>query len=249
MSLALLGAVALASLTGSLHCAGMCGGLAAFASADRTSAALYHSLRAASYLTLGALAGWLGSAIDFGGDAVGWSQAAMALAGITMLGLGLVALWRARGRKLPKLPTPRFLKIAYARLHRWASVQPRHLRAAWLGALTALLPCGWLYAFLLVAAGAGSPLGGAAVMLAFWAGTVPALLVVAFGARTILRPLAQRAPTLSAWALVVLGTSALLSRGQVHAFAGRVDAAQTPQEVRELSDITPPCCADEEEQP
>ncbi|MBE7450024.1 MAG: sulfite exporter TauE/SafE family protein [Kofleriaceae bacterium] len=42
-------------------------------------------------------------------------------------------------------------------------------RAALLGLLSAALPCGWLWAFVVVAAGTGSPVGGALVMTAFWA--------------------------------------------------------------------------------
>jgi sulfite exporter TauE/SafE len=45
-----------------------------------------------------------------------------------------------------------------------------------LGLLAVFLPCGWLYSFVLLAAGSGSEVSGAKVMLAFWLGTLPALL-------------------------------------------------------------------------
>src|SRR5690606_10362020 len=52
---------------------------------------------------------------------------------------------------------------------------PPAARATALGLLSALLPCGWLYAFVLGAAATGSALAGALVLLTFWSGTVPIL--------------------------------------------------------------------------
>ena len=246
MSAALLGAVFLASVAGSLHCVGMCGGLVAFVGSGRSAALLYHSMRGLAYLGLGAAAGTLGAAVDFGGEALGWSRAAMILAGVTMLAVGFAALARARGKRMPKLPVPAAVRRLFARLHQAASVQAPQVRAALLGGLTALLPCGWLYAFVLTAAGTGSSWSGMAVMLAFWAGTVPALLAVAFGVRLFAHPLARRAPTLTAWLLVAIGITTLSGRWQVPSFEGRVEAATTVSEVEQLGDTVPPCCAEED---
>lgn len=247
MTAALLGAVFLASLAGSLHCVGMCGGLVAFVGGGRTATALYHSFRGLAYLGLGAAAGAVGAAVDFGGEALGWSRAAMVLAGVTMLAVGFAALARTRGKKLPKLPVPATVRKLFARLHQFASIQTPNARAALLGGLTALLPCGWLYAFVLTAAGTGNSWSGVAVMAAFWAGTVPALLAVGLGVRLFAHPLARRAPALTAWLLVAIGVTTLAGRWQVPVFKGRVEAASTASEVHELGDEVPPCCADEEE--
>lgn len=245
MNLPLLGAVLLASAAGSLHCVGMCGGLVAFVAGSRASAALYHTMRGLAYLALGAGAGAVGAAVDFGGAALGWSRIAMVVAGVTMLGFGFAALARARGNRLPKVPVPAGLRRAFARAHQAASVQGPLARAGLLGALTALLPCGWLYAFVLTAAGTGSPWSGVLVMLAFWAGTVPALLAVGFGVRLFATPLMRRAPTLTAWLLVAIGITTLSGRIDLPAFEGRVEAATSVADVQALGEITPPCCEDE----
>ena len=92
-------------------------------------------------------------------------------------------------------------------------------RALAIGSLTALLPCGWLYLFAATAAGTGGALSGAAVMAAFWAGTVPALALVGIGARRLAGPLARRAPAFSATLLVVLGLLALGGRLTPPSFA------------------------------
>ena len=74
MSLVL--AVLAASLLGSPHCAAMCGGFVCFyaGSGDRRGVAghvAYHLGRLAAYLTLGVLAGTLGSRLDAAGRMAG----------------------------------------------------------------------------------------------------------------------------------------------------------------------------------
>ena len=72
-------AVFVASLVGSPHCAGMCGGIAAFCggvgecSAKRSmgASAVYHASRLASYAMVGALAGAFGTLLNAGGSLVG----------------------------------------------------------------------------------------------------------------------------------------------------------------------------------
>ena len=89
MNAALLGTVFMASLAGSLHCAGMCGGFVAFYSGTepgrrgrRYLAHLtYNGGRLTSYLILGALAGLLGAAVDLAGSMAGVQRFAAIAAG------------------------------------------------------------------------------------------------------------------------------------------------------------------------
>ena len=61
--------------------------------------------------------------------------------------------------------------------HQIESVTLQHLiKSASYGLFTALLPCGWLYSFLLIAAVSSSPWQGSVIMFTFWLGTVPALI-------------------------------------------------------------------------
>ena len=92
------------------------------------------------------------------------------------------------------------------------SDKPPVLRAAVVGLLSGLLPCGWLWAFVVTAAGTGNALSGAAVMTAFWAGTVPALLAVGFGAQLASAPLRRHIPAITAVILVALGLYAIIGR-------------------------------------
>jgi sulfite exporter TauE/SafE len=85
-------------------------------------------------------------------------------------------------------------------------------RAAATGLLTTLLPCGWLYAFGVTAAGTGSASGGMTVMLAFWAGNLPMLVAVGVGAQRLAGPLARRLPVASAVFLVALGLATIAGK-------------------------------------
>jgi sulfite exporter TauE/SafE len=88
-----------------------------------------------------------------------------------------------------------------------------------LGGASALLPCGFLYAFALAGAATGSPLGGALVMAALWLGNLPALLGFGFLLAGALSRVKRHIPLLSAACVFALGISTLNSRVNVPAFA------------------------------
>ncbi len=187
--IAVAGSVFLASLVGSTHCAGMCGGIAAFcAGAGESSGrrsiaatATYHAARAASYAAVGAAAGGFGRLLDAGGALVGLQRTAAVAAGITVALVGVALLFSAGGLEAGRASLPAWLRNLVTAVHRTAAAMPPIRRALAVGLATPLLPCGWLWAFALVAAGTGSVAWGALAMLAFWAGTVPVLAALGVG--------------------------------------------------------------------
>jgi len=213
-TLATLAAVLLASLAGSPHCAGMCGVFVAMACGfergkPREHARLqcaYHGGRLAGYATLGLAAGALGGAIDLGAQAAGLQHAAAILAATTMLAVGGIWLLREAGVRLPHAHTPAPVRNAFragvARADRFGPTG----RALAMGLLTALLPCGWLWAFALIAAGTASPIWGAAVMATFWIGTVPILAAVGLGAGAIRARFGPRVRIVAALAMISIAT-------------------------------------------
>ena len=78
--------------------------------------------------------------------------------------------------------------------------------------LTGLLPCGWLWAFVVSAAGTASPVAGALVMAVFWLGTVPAMTGVLALGGAVLDAMRRRMPVISAGILIVLGLATLAGR-------------------------------------
>jgi sulfite exporter TauE/SafE len=220
-------AVLAASLLGSVHCAGMCGGFVCFVAGSDARRfmpqAAYHAGRLVTYVALGALAGALGLGLDRAGTAAGIGRAAAILAGLAMIAWGAVTLAPLLGVRVPAPRGGRAHAPIAAVLRRLAG-RPAAERALALGLLTTLLPCGWLWAFVATAAASGSPGRGAAVMGAFWLGTVPALAGVAVLARGALGPLGRRLPALTAAALVVIGLLTLTGRIRVAAAPGTAPA-------------------------
>ena len=175
------------------HCAGMCGpfvlaqGLArlekvpASAMSEFTrlaGAALvpYHAGRAITYAALGGLGAGLagGATLLTGARTISPVLLGAAALGFIALGLGRLG-WRTAGggvvsRGLSRLARPLF-------------ADPAGWRGLALGLVLGFLPCGLLYAALATAAATADPLAGVLAMLAFAAGTVPALVLVGFAAR------------------------------------------------------------------
>lgn len=218
-TIASLAAVLLASLAGSPHCAGMCGVFVAMAcganrdagrSAHVRTQLAYHGGRLVGYATLGAIAGALGGAINLGADAAGLQHAAAILAAATMLVVGSAWLLAETGLRLPRVPTPRLIRSAFragiSRADRFGATG----RALTIGLLTALLPCGWLWAFAIIAAGTASPIWGAAVMATFWVGTVPILAGLGLGIGALRARLGPRARALAAVVMIAIATATVV---------------------------------------
>lgn len=241
MSAELLTTVGLASIMGSLHCAAMCGGLVGalgLGGGDEPRRffrehAAFHFGRLASYATLGALAGALGSAIDLAGTELGVVGVASLLSGVLVLSWGLFGLLAAHGTWVPRIVAKLGVQRRLLGLLSFQS-RRRWQQAAVLGLATALLPCGWLYAFVIAAAGTGGAASGALVMLAFWLGTVPALLGVGAVVGQLARPLRRHVPVLSAALMVLLGLGTIVHRTNIvgEAFAS-VDTAHARTGAKE----------------
>lgn len=155
------------------HCAFMCGPLAGAAcgtdGARSRSGAAYIATRALAYTLLGALAGGAGGLIDAFLPPT-WARTLLAMS----LALGMVILavrlFRASSeRRAVRTFEPELVPLR---------TKPTTLaKPMLLGALTALLPCGSLYAALLVAGATASALTGALSMFGFALGSAPALVL------------------------------------------------------------------------
>lgn len=253
---ALIAAVFVASLLGSMHCAGMCGAFLAFAvttgetgdarARARLNAA-YNLGRLATYTVLGALSGALGAAVDVGGSALGVQSAAAVLAGSMMIVVGLIAVARAAGVRLPAAPVPASLRGTIARGHRAAMNLPPVWRATTIGLLTTLLPCGWLYAFAITAAGTASPLKGALTMAVFWLGTLPVMIGLGLSLQSLTGALRRRLPLVTSLLIVIVGLFTVAGRMTIPAFAHAGSADASIDRVNSLGDELPPCCIDQPE--
>ena len=231
--IALASSVFVAGLLGSAHCAGMCGSFACLASGGDASrgpvvlrsTAAYNLGRLLSYSALGALAGAAGAGLNAAGAIAGFARPAAIVAGVLLILWGLASLLAALGLRIPSLDVPPALATHVARAVRVVQERPPAVRALAIGALSAALPCGWLYAFVATSAAAGSALGGATVMAAFWLGTVPLLAAVGLGAQRMLGRFRSRLPVVTESVLVILGVLTVAGRfspmvSHAHTMAG-----------------------------
>ena len=211
-------AVLVASLLGSVHCAAMCGAFTClYAPAGtawretRRAHAAYNLGRLAAYLLLGTVAGLLGAGLERAGTLVGVQHvAAIFTAGLLIL-WGAHALLVAGGARIAPVRPPAAWQQAMGGALRRLMDRPPVVRAAATGLFTTLLPCGWLYAFVVTAAGTGTPLHGAALMGVFWLGTLPMMLAVGVGLQRLAGPWRARLPLASAATILLLGLLSLAS--------------------------------------
>jgi uncharacterized protein len=172
--------------------------------------AVMHSLgRMTTYVALGAIAGLVGSAVNLAGDLANLQRGATIAAAGLIIGMGVyqiveVHVTRARARTRGRSP----FTAALVRIRPKSAARRSYL----IGTLTGLIPCGWLWAFVIAAAGSASPLGGAVTMFAFWLGTVPAMVGVLRLTGPFIARLRARMPAVTAIALIAVGVGTLALR-------------------------------------
>lgn len=197
--------VFLVGLAGSVHCAGMCGGIVGALSVARRAApapafpvpvrtaaarsvapavahvAAYNAGRIASYAAAGALAGGLaggaGRVIDGLAGLPALQSGAYVLANLMLVALGLYLMDAWHGLAVLEQGGKLLWRRLSPLLRRLGPLDsPGRMLAA--GALWGWLPCGMVYSMLATAMLSGSALDGAAVMLAFGLGTLPMLATI-----------------------------------------------------------------------
>jgi len=176
-------------LLGFGHCLGMCGGLVGaltLSEAGRRGGlafqSLYHAGRIITYTGIGALVGWIGSALAYAQQFRLATRSLLLFSDlfIILVGLGTAGLfvW-LRASRLEFATPARLLQGAVAVAHRL----PPPLAGLGLGLLFGFLPCGYLYAVAIAAAQSASLATGALMLLVFGLGTAPGLLLFGGAAR------------------------------------------------------------------
>ena len=213
MTFALLAGIVATSIVGSVHCLAMCGPLVGLhGGAKTTRLAAMHALgRLTTYVALGAIAGLVGSAVNLAGDLANLQRGATIVAAGLIIGMGVyqivdVYVHVTRGRARTRARSPFTAALVHIRPKSAAK------RSYLIGTLTGLIPCGWLWAFVIAAAGSASPLVGAATMFAFWLGTVPAMVGLLRLTSPLVARIRARMPAVTAIALIAVGVGTLALR-------------------------------------
>ncbi len=164
-----IAALLIATVSGSLHCGLMCGGLSMAVGPSSRLQFLYQGSRLSSYLIIGLLAGGLGSGFlnRDGFHALGLIMGGVI--GLYLAGSGVSILIRGR---------PLEFNLGWGiQSFRFAGKLGTKQRALLFGFFTPLLPCGWLYTALALAMNSGNALSGALILGAVWMGSAPILVL------------------------------------------------------------------------
>lgn len=242
-----------ASLAGSGHCVGMCGPFAILAGQSPSPSLIgrafavgnYHVGRLLTYLLLGLIAGSAGSLVDVGGSAMGLQRLAAWFTGSLMIAYGVFAILRFTRLGSLHFTLPEKVGGLVQKAFRWTAHLSGNTRALAIGGITAWLPCGWLYAFVLIALGTSSPWSGLLVMLIFWLGTIPLLSVFVFGIQKLSQPWKKWLPMATAVLLIVSGVFTLSVRAQAVFDSLDVNITQssnTREAIDKASTAPLPCC-------
>ena len=177
-SIALLSIFA-ASIAGSVHCVGMCGGLMLAATGTQLrSQFIYHLFRWLGYLSVGALAGYLGNQLFYDWTWLPFQIFFSTIFLLILLAVGLSYFFGFGNLDRLKLSkgASKLSQFGINLGFKFGKSDGSFIRAALVGFFTVFLPCGWLYSFVLLSVATHSVLYGALTLTVFWLGTIPALM-------------------------------------------------------------------------
>lgn len=169
----------------------MCGAIACSA-ALKGKSHLYHLGRMISYVALGGLAGLLGEQILSSQIQLVQTLSAFSMGGILIL-IGVSFFLNY------KLQPENIFYFLFPIIKRARSQQ------FFLGLLTGLLPCGWLYTFVTAAIATKNPFTGMLCLFLFWVGTVPALTMMSSGLGNLMKAQSQNLQKLIGTLLILAG--------------------------------------------
>lgn len=167
-------------ISSSLHCIGMCGPIAMALPLNRKSNATilsgalqYNSGRVVTYAILGIIAGSIGLTVN----TFGVLQWASIFSGVLLI----LFAWRKLLSRVSWLHAPNFFLTTRLNGLLGKVIRSKNpMKLTFLGALNGLFPCGMVYAALLNAILAGSPMASSVAMISFGIGTLPAMIFVSF---------------------------------------------------------------------
>ena len=237
-SLPLIGAAFVTGLLGSAHCFGMCAGISGLFAVNASATSLrrdipmavtYNLGRVLSYVFIGVIVAALGKSIVGGIPRLAAPVRLFSGLLIVIVGLQVAFNWRVLA-PMEKAGASLWKRIAPAA--KGLLPVTSMPKALGLGLLWGWLPCGLVYSVLLLAATTANPAQGAAVMLAFGIGTMPAMIATGVSASKLAGFMSRR--RLGAGLLIViLGLATLampvakLAGSEGHAQHGEHSMQQT----------------------
>jgi sulfite exporter TauE/SafE len=172
-----------AGFLGSWHCGVMCGPSACFM-AEKKQLLPYQAGRLISYASAGAFSGYISQFLTTSYEWLKYVSVGVCCA-------LLIFMFLTQNKKIA---TPKRLSEFYF----------KNINSGFLmGLATVLLPCGWLYSFIVSALAARSAVAGAIVMTVFWASSLPALSVAQLLMKKLINKNDQQKQRISSFVLLI----------------------------------------------
>jgi sulfite exporter TauE/SafE len=193
-------------VAGSAHCVGMCGGFAVLASATpakRAKPSLFVvswlAGKTLTYAVMGAILGALGQIVPTSMSGFQTVIVILTSAMLVVTGLHLAGVSPGWSFVVPSQVS--LLVTRMSSMLKTSTIWTRFV----LGLLNGLLPCGLVYAALAYSLTYQSVTKGALFMAVFGIGTMPALVLIGFGAGRIATRNRQSLMRILGWLIVLLG--------------------------------------------
>lgn len=185
-----LGLIFISSLSGSFHCAGMCGGFSCIVcTKDQNKLPIfsiisYHLGRLTTYLTLSLIMYSSTSLLQ----RISKSNFIIYTTLIVCIFLLLIDIWKDFSKNFSLVSLGKSDSIFSKIINKLSILiglqfdskkwQSSLVRSGIIGILTGLIPCGWLYIYIAIAGTQSNILNASLIITSFWLGTIPALLIV-----------------------------------------------------------------------
>lgn len=191
------------SLLGSVHCMGMCGGIAMVTSHSFVSSFFYHLGRLLGYLALGFILSLVGQEILASLPSSLTALISPISLGLIFTYLGITLLFNKRFH----LPLPPFFSRLLGDVMQEQSRDEKRkiIFPLLIGVLSFTLPCGWLYGFVIGSATTNSTLGSIMIMFMFWLGTIPILVLSPALIRKLTEIFRENSPKVAGGILILSG--------------------------------------------
>lgn len=198
-----------ASMLGSGHCVAMCGAFPFIVGKEKSALYFYHLGRLFSYSFLGAFAASLGKSL-FSAALYRWTALGSAVFLLLCLLWLAYRLWTKQSPHSSfQPPWQKFSPQLLAKISQNFSALPK-MKSLFIGMSSVLLPCGFLYTYIFLAASTQNTFAGLAVMFFFWLGTLPAFALLAGGKKILQRKFSSRTLQRASSTLILMGCLALI---------------------------------------
>lgn len=262
MHIALISSVFVSSLLGSGHCVSMCGPFLFIASGrspdsdqDESSGhqplvrtTLYNLGRLTVYLVFGVIAGCLGMLMQTSGNLLGLQQTAIFFSGIVLILMGIFAIMRNFGVRMFRFNAESIMMPFLKSGMRSSKKLRPGARAFVIGTLTSLMPCGWLYVYVIAASSTQSIIFAPVVMAIFWLGTMPVMTVFGWTSGAAMGAFRQKAAWVMPVAMVVVGVMSIAFRSPIDMsdFSKPNSVSEISKTIEEVDQDELPCCSENE---